>query len=635
MKSSRLLSLIAATTVLLAIATGVASGHVERSSYWPNPAADTSVSPAAGGKVPKARGLASSLRRKARGDTYVVCKQSSLRRALRSIRAARKRGFKVRPTAPTRKLSKKRAKRMRKINRRLAKRCRFRNIQAAVNRAGNNDRVVVMPGLYLERPSRRQPTDDPKCVQYEETSENGEGAATYRYQVNCPNDQNLIFVQGRQLTDAAVPHPPREDRRGIPDEGPCIRCNLQVEGSGVKAGDVVVDLALDPKGTKLRGPAEPAKDVGIRADRADGFVLRNMSFAHAKEHGIYVHETDGYLLARVKLFYNEEYGTLTFTSDHGVTKDCEATGSGDAGVYPGAAPDTGEQTAEGAARVNQVITRCDVHHNNIGYSGTMGNGTRVVGNNFYDNATGITTDSFFAGGHPGYPQDGAIFEGNNIYSNNFNTFEEGSDVEPRVPVPVGTGIFIAGGNGNEVRNNRIWDNWRRGTMLIYVPDSLSGRSGGDQFTTAHRNRYHDNVMGLAAGGERMPNGVDFWWDEAPNQQDNCWFDNGQGVTTDPPGPLMPSNCENTSAGVTYGAKLNGELLPCAGSIETDNYDATTCPWFRTPPRPSDSSGSGSQSGPGLPLPLAVPASRGSARLVLDFCQLNGTTLSCSPFRDRL
>mgnify|MGYP006177050931 CR=1 FL=1 len=97
----------------------------------------------------------------------------------------------------------------------------------------------------------------------------------------------------------------------------------------------------------------------------------------------------------------------------------------------------------------------------------------ITKNNFYGNTTGIATDSLFAGGHPGYPQDGAVFEDNKIYSNNFNSFEAGSDVEPRVPVPVGTGIFIAGGNGNEIRGNRIWDNWRRGTMLINVPDSLS------------------------------------------------------------------------------------------------------------------------------------------------------------------
>jgi hypothetical protein len=624
MTARRLLSVLATTIALLAIAGGVAVGHVERSSYWPDPAPDRSVTPAAGGKVPKARGLASALNRRARGDTYVVCKSNSVRLAMRSIRSARRKGWKVRPTARTRRLSKRAAGKLRRINRQLAQRCRFRHIQAAVNRAGNNDRVVVMPGEYLEEPSRRKPTDDPKCVQYEEESENGAGAATYRYQVNCPNDQNLIFVQGRSLTNEAVPFPPRADRRGIPDEGRCIRCNLQIEGSGVKAEDVVVDLAERPGATKLRGPADPLKDVGIRADRADGFVLRKMTFAHANEHGIYVHETDGYLLATVKLFYSKEYGTLTFTSDHGVTKDCEAMGHGDAGVYPGAAPETMEQTTEGRRRSNQLITRCDVHHNTLGYSGTMGNATRVVNNNFYDNTTGITTDSFFAGGHPGYPQDGAIFENNNIYSNNFNSYESGSDVEPRVPVPVGVGIMIAGGNGNEIRGNRIWDNWRRGTMLFHVPDALSGSSATN--SVSHRNRQHDNVMGRALNGDRMPNGVDFWWDDAPNQQNNCWFDNGQ-VTTSPPAPVLPSNCQNTSVGATY-AVQSAELFACAGAIATDTYDPNACAWFRSPPRPSGA--------PTASAPVLLPAGRASLTAPLsDFCVLSGSTLSCAPFRDRL
>jgi hypothetical protein len=358
-----------------------------------------------------------------------------------------------------------------------------------------------------------------------------------------------------------------------------------------------------------------------------------MTFAHANEHGIYVHETDGYLLARVKLFYSKEYGTLTFTSDHGVTKDCEAMGHGDAGVYPGGAPETAEQTTERRRRSNQLITRCDVHHNTLGYSGTMGNATRVVRNNFYDNTVAIATDSFFAGGHPGYPQDGSIFANNNIHSNNFNSYAEDSDVEPRVPVPVGTGILIVGGNGNEIRGNRIWDNWRRGTMLIWVPDSFSGQpETGPQDSTSHRNRFHGNVMGTAPGGRRMPNGIDFWWDEAPNQRNNCWFDNGR-VTTEPPAPLMPESCENTSAGVTYTAKFSGELLPCVGAAESGGYDPAACAWFRTPPRPSRS-----LQAAGVPVPptLGAPA-RLSPRLTAplsDFCVRSGTTLSCAPFRDR-
>ena len=444
MNATRLLALLASTTLALAIATATAFGHVERSSYWPDPAPDRSVKPAAGGKVPKARSLASALKAKPPGKTRVVCQRASLRKALRSINSAHKKGTILRPSQGTKKLSAKQSRKLKRLNRAFKRRCKFSSIQAAISRSHNNDRVVIMPGKYLESKSRAKPTNDPKCAQYKEESDDGQGAATYRYQANCPNDQNLIYLQGRALTDKPVPNPPRENRRGIPDEGPCIRCNVQIEGSGAKPEDVVIDLAKDAK-AKLRGPSDPLKEVGLRVDRADGTVIKNLTAAHAAEHGIYVHETDGYLLSHVKYFYNKEYGGLMFASDHGLTADCEGVGQGDSAVYPGGAPDTGEQTTEPKPRVNNTITRCDIHHNTLGYSGTMGNATRVVNNDFYDNGTAITTDSFYAGGHPGYPQDGATFENNRIYSNNFNSFVAGSDVEPRVPVPVGVGIFIAGG----------------------------------------------------------------------------------------------------------------------------------------------------------------------------------------------
>jgi Right handed beta helix region len=630
MDTTRLLSLVASVTIAMAVATSTAFGHVERSSYWPDPAPDKSVKPAAGGKVPKARSLASALRAKPPGKTRVVCQRGSLRKANRSISSAQKNGTVLRPSQGTKKLSAKQAHKLKRLNRAFFSRCKFKSIQAAIKRSRNNDRVVIMPGRYLEPKSRAKPTNDPKCAQYKEESDDGQGAATFRYQVKCPNDQNLIYLQGRALTDKPVPFPPRENRRGLPDEGPCIRCNVQIDGSGAKPEDVVIDLAKDTK-AKLRGPSDPLKEVGIRVDRADGTVIKNITAAHAAEHGIYVHETDGYLLSHVKYFYNKEYGGLMFASDHGLTADCEGVGHGDSAVYPGGAPDTGEQTTEGAPRVNNTITRCDIHHNTLGYSGTMGNATRVVNNDFYDNGTAIATDSLFAGGHPGYPQDGATFENNRIYSNNFNSFVEGSDVEPKVPTPVGVGILIAGGNGNEVRGNRIWDNWRRGTMLLHIPDSLSDDKKTTTNSVSHRNRYHDNVMGIAPNGDKLPNGVDFWWDEAPMQQDNCWYSNGE-VTTDPQGPLMPSNCKNTSAGVTYGAKLASELGPCAGAVTGGGYDPNVCPWFRTPEKPASSSGGG---GGGLPLGLPVRASGApKVQLFSGACRLEGSTLSCDGLLDR-
>jgi len=284
MNATRLLALLASLTLVLAVATATAFGHVERSSYWPDPAPDKSVKPAAGGKIPKARSLGSALRAKPRGKTRVVCQKASLRKATRSINSARKKGTILRPSRGVKKLTAKQAKKLKRLNRAFYRRCKFKSIQTAIKKSRNNDRVVIMPGKYVEAKSRAKPTDDPKCAQYKEESDDGQGAATYRYQVNCPNDQNLIYLQGRALTNDPVPFPPRENRRGIPDEGRCIRCNIQIEGSGAKPEDVVIDLAKDTK-AKLRGPSEPLKEVGLRVDRADGTVIKNITAAHAAEHG--------------------------------------------------------------------------------------------------------------------------------------------------------------------------------------------------------------------------------------------------------------------------------------------------------------------------------------------------------------
>ena len=100
-KCGTLSSLSAA--VALAVPS-VALAHIERDSYWPDPAPDTSVTPAAGGEVPKSRSLASALKAR-RGDLRVVCQADSLRRARRSIRLARTTASKLRPTSERDRLS--------------------------------------------------------------------------------------------------------------------------------------------------------------------------------------------------------------------------------------------------------------------------------------------------------------------------------------------------------------------------------------------------------------------------------------------------------------------------------------------------------------------------------------------------
>src|SRR4051794_10554190 len=613
-----------------------ALAHVERASYWPDPAPDCSVKPCAGGSVPKARSLASSLNNRLPGTTRVVCQASSLKLLKASIAQARRPGYDVRPTAH-RRLSAKQARRLKAINAKLFKRCRFHEIQPAVTASHNNDRVVVMPGLYTEPESRAKPTNDPRCASEKIDNERSAGAVSYPYQLDCPNDQNLIAVLGRAKGPGTDPDPPLEDRHNIPNLGPCIRCNFQIEGSGVSADDVVVDAGDTKAGNGP--PIGSVKDVGIRVDRADGFVMRNMTFRHAKEHDVYVLESDGYLLDRFKTYWAGEYGVLTFVEDHGLMQNCDAAGSGDSGLYPGAGADTGSERDTKyypQFRYSQEIRRCDSHHNLAGYSGTDGNATHIDHNNFYDNALGFTTDVFTAPGHPGFPQDSDLIEYNNFYSNNFNVYDANSGINAAEPEPVGTGLWIAGGNQNVIRFNHFYDNWRRGTMIFAAPDAtICGPAIGtpvtgcdpSKFSTSYDNISYGNVMGVSPDGKAMPNGTDFWWDDYPTNTGNCWYQNrpapGATITTSP-SPL-PDCANGTNASSSMGtgdAGNEGELAGCLLAIESgQGYNPDLCPWFVTPPKPGS---------PGAREQEAAMKER-QRQAFLAYCAQHQATATCTPF----
>ncbi|HYH58775.1 MAG TPA: right-handed parallel beta-helix repeat-containing protein [Thermoleophilaceae bacterium] len=645
--------------LLVALAATPALAHLERPSYWPDPTPDTSVSPPAGGKVPKARSLASAVTGKGPGEVRVVCQgKKSLKGALRSIKSAQKKGFRLRPSQPKIKYGQKKAKQMRKINRALFKECEYRSIQDAVTDSGNNDRIVIMPGRYTEPKSRKAPLNDPVCnPSMLQESQSGAQTPSYEYQATCENDQNLIHVTGRAVKGDPLPEP-RPDRHGIPDVelGDCVRCNLQIEGSGAKPDDVILDAGrgykkpMDPMARpggdipaaecRTEDDADSpcwSKHVVLRTDRSDGFVGRNFLMRGAREHGFYTEETDGALLDRVKFFWNADYGHLSFTSDHQMVQNCDGFGSGDAVIYPGASPQTGEFRDEGfypEGRYNTVIRRCDLHGSAMGYSGSMGNSVRVTNNHFYGNANGLTTDTLSAGGHPGFPADGMKIDRNWFYANNLDVYREDSPFEALVPQPVGTGFFWPGNNDGNFSHNWVFDNWRQGAMLIAIPDAIAGTPEGERdpqthcptsegdlvYSTSCQNRYFANRMGQVPPGfkpfpalkmfgnktslskgkpETAANGVDFWWDEATATTGNCWYDNEgpdgtrDSLTADPPiNPVadqstpgfLPENCATSVGGNGYMAKVPG-LLACFAQWESRELDQPGCTWWDTPPKP--------------------------------------------------
>jgi hypothetical protein len=341
-------------------------------------------------------------------------------------------------------------------------------------------------------------------------------------------------------------------------------------------------------------------------------------------------ETNGFRIDEVVSRYSREYGILSFASDHGIYENCDASYNGDSGVYPGSGPNARHGQPDAHGHVYGIeIRNCNSHDNTIGMSGTAGNGTWAHDNRFHDNSTGVTTDSF-AGGHPGMPQDNSKWSHNLIYSNNNDLFNDERDaycqqvpweqrdpqkVCPTFQVPVGTGQLIAGGNANVVEENYIFDNWRRGTMLHWVPAPLRGeQDAGKTYDTSANNRYLRNCMGTrpinldavdfsTCEGTRDANGVDFWWDEEEGQDcveeqpgcvetdsanGNCWTGNqgfdGASYSSDPPALLLP-NCPGLDAFRPGNSEKQAMLVPCATWNPTDNTDPPGCDWFTRPSEP--------------------------------------------------
>jgi hypothetical protein len=513
--------LLLASLLILAVLApaGPARSHAERPTEFP----------AEPGVVPKYRRT---------GPQLLVCNKGSERRIERLGGAVERR------------------------NERLLEECRedgYRTIQAAVDHVRRKgSRILILPGVYREKrwgaPPKGQCRDlaDQQILSYEEHRK-------------CPHVQNLIAILG--------------DSHDVDRECDRPVCRLQIEGTGRRPGDVVIDNRF----RKLNA---------IRADRADGVYFRNFTVQHAEFNALYVIETDGFVIDRLVGRWNEEYGFLTFSSDHGLYKRCEAYGNGDSGLYPGSAADLH------GVRPSIEIRNCESHHNTLGYSGTAGNSTFVHDNVFHHNSTGAVMDSFFPN-HPGLPQDSSTFVNNQIYSNNQDYYrywedgtckkphqERGYDqgvVCPSIPAPIGVGILVAGGNANTFHDNWLWDNWRYGFMQFWVPATLREEEDPAKlYDTSHFNRYLGNHVGVSPTGETRPNGKDFWWDE--EGEGNCWEGNtpapGRPVTSEP--PALP-DCAHPSPPGPFSTVF--QFSSCA-TWSKENHHPPGCTWMNQPPPPS-------------------------------------------------
>ncbi len=586
------MSLIARLAALLCLIAGVGflsaepgAAHEERPAVFPD----------GSGQVPHFRGYDNPRSR-------VVCRPSSARRI-----AAMPQG------------------RVKQRNLRLLEKCAFHSIQSAIDSVRKrHTSVYILPGKYREK---RWASDKRShyCSHLGTASKAPLEASEYIGSISSPDPGTTTDTGAHSDTGTHGDHAHKEaaegttnpialsyaDQRACPhnlnligvfgDETPgnnsinCDSrfCGIQLVGTGRRMTDVIINNRFK----KLNA---------IRLDRAGGAVVSNLTVQQSEFNALYVLETDGFLLDRITARGNDEYGILAFASDHGLIQRSDTYFNGDSGIYPGSGSDLNANNDKLEAVRYAIEIRNNLSHDNtLGYSGTAGNSIWAHDNKFFNNATGIATDSLFPG-HPGLPQDHARWSQNEIYSNNSNYYRQYVDtgicakpmqdrgyihgtVCPVVPTPVGTGVLIAGGNFNSTDHNWIYDNWRYGTMQFWVPAPLRDEMDPAKlYDTSHDNHTSANMMGIAKDGSVHHNGLDHWWDDEGGG--NCWQANtySRGVQTDN-FTVPPPSCAAGGSLFTPGAAVkDAGFLSCS---EYDRNDPTLrhppgCEWFDGPTRPT-------------------------------------------------
>jgi hypothetical protein len=276
-----------------------------------------------------------------------------------------------------------------------------------------------------------------------------------------------------------------------------------------------------------------------------------------------------------------EYGIfVSNTTGPGVVRNTYASNMADAGYYVGACPDC-----------NTVLDHAHAQYNALGYSGTNSGGHLVIKNSEFDNnKTGFSTNSQNNDDAPS-PQDGAcprqqsahhvrscwMFVRNFVHDNN-NANVPGTGTAELGPP--GTGIVIAGGRFDTVKDNVFTNNDSWAVLVVPYVDT------GTPPPIAHCEGGIDNWNGLGCfyaawgnevtgnrfannGGYGNPTNGDLA--DLSDQQDpgNCWRANRDraGVTS-APADLQQTNrvCGAPGAGeAVLGSDLSNQVL-CATEL---------------------------------------------------------------------
>jgi hypothetical protein len=273
---------------------------------------------------------------------------------------------------------------------------------------------------------------------------------------------------------------------------------------------------------KLVGdPKAPAKVVleakgqkranGVLINGADNVTVDGFTAQNFNANGFFAVNVKGYKMTHLRAMKSGVYGLYAFNSVGGEMSNSVAAWNSDSGFYIG-------QTPPQTKPVRSIVRGIESYGNVLGWSGTNMRYVTITDSKFYNNGAGIVPNALDSEKYP--PAEDNVITRNEVFWNNFNYYK-GAPWKPRktqtgdIPFPIGVGILLFGGRGNQVTQNKVYGNWLVGVgalqQLILKQEDARDLVG---------NRIEANDFGL--GGTDL-NGRDLFYDG--NGRDNCFGSN--------------------------------------------------------------------------------------------------------------
>lgn len=311
------------------------------------------------------------------------------------------------------------------------------------------------------------------------------------------------------------------------------------------------------EGKNAKGELGPAQN-GIEAIDVDGLVIRNLWARNYESNGFFIHAAtqsgercNGYTMDNLLASGNRSYGLFAKGCLGGKMINSAGWRHGDSAFYVGETPcDSTKWTNHGSAptpcqaKPKWTVLRNDESYENVlGYSGTNSKYVKIVESDFYNNGAGIVPNTLDSEGYE--PNGWNLFEKNNVFWNNYNYFLAGSSFKTvsaglgelsglTINYPTGTGFVLYGGDGNVVRQNNIFGNYKWGVASFSGPGEIIVANEGDDAKNIN-NQIVENSMGRDGAD---PNGEYDFLNDATGGG-NCWSGNSAGATFAPGTGKLP------------------------------------------------------------------------------------------------